>query len=890
MRAVPLALLLIVLLPVGDAAAELFAGQISAANAHRRRVGGPDAIAGLGDWALSNGTLCAALADPDHETVLSQRGGILVDLGHCGRGDDQFVQLQSLFNFSRSNIPPTSELFTEVEDGEARVVTAGEMAGVRFRTVYALDEDEPERMRVTSRVERTEPGDAFFLFGDVVLHGTASLQAFTANTTDPSLNIGWSHPPVDPDRVFTMMRAIQTTDLQVLVAGGAPRPGISYGLRLGPSYRVRRDGTRESLPSMGLNGDDFTILGVFSNALRFGGGRIGLIELAQLPFMDLQVGETLVYERHLVVGGRSDVSSVTDRIWRDAPRLTGWVDDPGVRIAAIRADRAPMTDVRPDEDGNFALRLPPGEYVLRATSPDAREVERRIEVVEGRDTELAPLVMGVPARVALPPIAPARLVFLGVDGTPDPRFGSDGIVLRFGDREFLDSGETNQIFLGGVADDPMDVLLAPGRYRVLATRGPEFTVTEASLVVPGAGERVHLEIDPPMRVPDTRGRLSADFHVHAEPSDDSTLPMRLRLAGFAAEGADVLVATDHDRVSDYGPLVREMGLAGRMAAVIGSEITTTVHGGATPWTSGHYNAWPLRRMPLRYRDGTPRHEGRRLREVVAELGKAQPAALVQLNHPRSRERSDLSFFTHLSVGSTLDPRRPLTRAPNRPLVQPDPESGVRDIDFHAMELLNGNDMEEYRLVRADWLSFLLQGEFRAATANSDTHTSRRTVALPRNLVRMPGARAGSLDEAAFARAVRSGHLCGTTGPILDVTMGGAAPGETARVREAELRVTVEAAPWVPVERVSVYVDGDRVANVPITAGETLSVPLRFERDGFVFVETWAEPREPYSAVAPGFTPFAFCNPIFVDADGDGLWSAPGLPTILPAAISAPGSI
>jgi hypothetical protein len=641
---------------------------------------------------------------------------------------------------------------------------------------------------------------------------------------------------------------------------------------------------------MGLNGDDFTILGVFSNPLRFGGGRIGLPELAQLPFMDLDVGEKLVYERHLLVGNRADVASVTDRIWRDAPVLSGWVDDPSVRIEVTRADGAPMTDVRPEPNGDYSLRLPPGDYVLRAHSADDREVERRLHVENGQDAELAPLVMGVPARVFLPDIGPARLVFLGIEGTPNPRFGDDGIDLRFGDREFRDSRETHQVFLGDVPGDPSEVIVEPGRYRVLATRGPEFSLTEAFLDVQGAGENVALEIDAPTRVLRTPGRVSADLHVHSELSDDSTMPLRRRLASFAAEDADVLVATDHDRVTDYGPLVHELGLAGRMVSVVGSEITTTVHGGDTPWTSGHYNVFPLRRRPLEYRDGTPRHEGRRLRAVIGDLAVDQPNTLVQMNHPRSEERSDLSFFTHLSVGRGLDPKRPLDRGPNRTVVDPHPSTGLRDLDFHAMELLNGSNMDEYRLVRADWFSLLLQGEVRTATANSDTHNARSTIALPRNLVSVGTTRPAAFDELAFTSAVRNGQLCGTTGPILDVALEGAGPGQTSQTREAPLQISIEAAPWVPTRRVSVFVNADRVADLPITAGETLSVPLHFTRDAFVFVEAWAEPRDPYDAVAPGFTPFAFCNPIFVDADGDGAWTAPGLPTILPAAITAPDAV
>jgi hypothetical protein len=37
----------------------------------------------------------------------------------------------------------------------------------------------------------------------------------------------------------------------------------------------------------------------------------------------------------------------------------------------------------------------------------------------------------------------------------------------------------------------------------------------------------------------------------------------------------------------------------------------------------------------------------------------------------------------------------------------------------------------------------------------------------------------------------------------------------------------------------------------------------------------------YAELLPGFTPFAFTNPIFVDADRDGRWSAPGLPEQAP---------
>jgi hypothetical protein len=63
--------------------------------------------------------------------------------------------------------------------------------------------------------------------------------------------------------------------------------------------------------------------------------------------------------------------------------------------------------------------------------------------------------------------------------------------------------------------------------------------------------------------------------------------------------------------------------------------------------------------------------------------------------------------------------------------------------------------------------------------------------------------------------------------------------------------------------------------------------MRFHANSFVTVEIEGQPGRVYSALAPGFEPFAFTNPIFVDADGDGHWTAPGLPSPPPKTIAAP---
>jgi hypothetical protein len=98
---------------------------------------------------------------------------------------------------------------------------------------------------------------------------------------------------------------------------------------------------------------------------------------------------------------------------------------------------------------------------------------------------------------------------------------------------------------------------------------------------------------------------------------------------------------------------------------------------------------------------------------------------------------------------------------------------------------------------------------------------------------------------------------------------------------------VEAAHWVPIAEARVYVNGELTHTLSITSPGNRDVVLSFAADCFVTVEVEGSAGPIYRAVAPGFTPFAFTNPIFVDADGDGAWTPPGLPDDLPESIRKP---
>lgn len=898
-------LALLVLLCVGTpVSAELVARQLTLQNVDRLQPSGPDAIAGVGDWVIGNGTLCAAISDPSHESVLSSRGGVLVDLGFCGRGDDQWGVLQPMLNLSRDNVLPVLDIRAETSPQIASIVTNGELNGVVFETRYSVDLAERRKLRIHTSVERLQPGEPIFLFGDVSLHGHRQLTPFTISTRQPEASPGFQHPPIDLDDYVVLAGAMVAGDLQILVGGDQLEPGISYGWQLEHAQIEMPDGTREDLPYLGMNGEHFSLMGVFTNSLWLdAGGDPGLLELSQTVLMDIEVGQRITYERAMILGERADVASVTNQIWREGPLYVGDVDDPTTRLDVRRADGTPVTQVRPRADGSFSFRLPPGtlgSHIVIARTPDGRSAARILEPDptlggNGQPHALGTLRTAPPAMLSLPDLGPVQLVFKGVPPTPDPSFGDDVLDYRVGEHSIPPTTAANRISLVGAPDEPRHLRLRPGRYRVYATRGPEFSVGRAEVVLRPGG-MTPLEIQAPIRLLEHPGWLSADLHVHSAESDDSAYPLRRRVASFAAQSADVIVATEHDRIVDYGPMIRRLGLAEQMQSVVGVEVTSTVKGSSTPFTIGHANAFPLRRAARQYRSGAPRGEDVRLRDLAAELRQRRPRALLQLNHPREGgfDSGLGGYFTHLAVsGRGHDPTLPLDQAPNDVLIDRDPETGLRDLDFDAVELLNGPSMLRYRLTRADWLAFLLQGERRTATGNSDSHGASVVVALPRNYVAHSQASDGGFDEPAFMRAIQAGRVYVSTGPLLEVDLAGSGPGQQVSTRAGELRIEVRAAPWVPVSEARVYVNGALHESLALRGPGRASLPMEFEHDAFVTVEVEGpregEAAETYSVLAPGYTPFAFTNPIFVDADGDGRWNAPGLPEPRPPTLTDPAS-
>lgn len=296
--------------------------------------------------------------------------------------------------------------------------------------------------------------------------------------------------------------------------------------------------------------------------------------------------------------------------------------EPGI-VASMKTDRGTDTVL----DGDFSAALPPGDYLVFARDRNrAPSVPRRVRVDEGGT-----------ARVAIALDSPGELVVRISDelGRPMPGKVTLGRCLpqcvQTADcpaKQFCDAAERrcfpNDVSAEGAlrsyescagADcrcdpgslldvalgDPLnpDHILAagfagadgvarfrmrPGDYEIVISRGPEYDIARQDVTL---DQRRPSERQATLhRVVDTRGWVSADFHVHGMFSHDSNVTHERRVLSMMGEGVELVSSSDHDAIVDFGPAVRGLGAQKFLQTQIGLE-TTTVE-------MGHFLGHPLR--------------------------------------------------------------------------------------------------------------------------------------------------------------------------------------------------------------------------------------------------------------------------------------------------------
>jgi hypothetical protein len=793
------------------------------ARAHPMAAGGelqgPSATGRPGDWVLENGEVVFVIDALGGGGGFAESGGNLIDAADARVRKDELGQLFTYFGaFPRQGVYTSIEA-REEPDGSAVVVARGRELlerEVLVETEYRLAAGDRALLLRTTLRNRGSARVTGLGLGDAIQWGGAEKFA-------PGKAVGFR--------------------------GSSSGPFIGALGRFTSYAITSTDGTIEATS----------------------GG--GWTDTEQRKNVDLEPGAVVAYERVFVVGERPDAASVVAELTKASGGEVGrveiaLVDPAGARIPAdlgakvlVKAPSGAevMSIVRAPGSPALAGEVPPGKWTLSYAPSAGRRpngADVTVEVAKGRVAR-ATLPVTAASAVSFGPCEdaeggtplPCRVTIEGREGTASPYFGPGHVA----------GPAKNQIILG-----PGETLRLPipsGRYRVSASRGPEYAFAISDLVVPDQTSAAAFRL---RRVLDTPGYVATDVHQHTILSADAPVATRDRVLANAAEGVEIAVASEHNNVVDLQPLVRELGLTQFLVQIAGNEITTDAS--KRPW--GHANIFPLDVNPRAPRGGAFATRDRSPGEIFAEARALGGARVIQINHPRSGSNG---YFDQLG----FDPRT--GRAASA-----DYEAG-----FDALEVWNGKNASMRDKVLNDFFALLRSGQPVTPIAATDTHgIVGEEPGYPRTLVRVRDDTSLETWDASrtadLVQQIRKGRdVVLTNGPFVEVSANGAGIGGLARAERGRVtvKVRVTSTPFAQVERVEIRRVHGPPKSAPVTMARleggaaqgnvsfTLDAP---KDDAFIVSASGTQSMRPLLSGDDRETaPFAMTGAIWIDADGDG---------------------
>jgi hypothetical protein len=837
----------------------LYIGPVSGAPAAYRLTGGN---AGDEDLLISNGIVTAVIAKLDAPLDLAPTGGTLIDFGVAGGLDDVTVVYQLAGILPEDAFAYRTQAIRE-QPGRVALTLRGTLDGrpdVDIVTHYELTSCD-QGLRVRSELFNGSADTQAFLIADASHWGKRRIVPFV-----PVAGQGYTQPELDLLELTSLWKPYDYV--------GAATPA-----KESPGYATLAC-DREAL--YGVNDLEIAALGS--------------------PIELIEPGDTLALERMWFAGGtgQGPAPAMESAL---AARLQLFPETPARvvrgRIVAggapfggdarrasivIKREGTPVGAVVPGADGTFSAMVRTdgpvsyevssfGRVVATIENPGFAGVRsgaegRRGATIDGVEGDAGDIVVPAPASVELHVARDGEPIHALVAFHPADEATRAAVAGTF-------HGQLTACapWLGpphGASPACNQVLVAPegttldvpaGHYRVFASAGPEHTLASAEVTLaPGDAFAIALAVRALDVAP--AGWLSADLHVHGRASFDSGLPDDDRVRSFAAAGVDVIAATDHDVIGDYSETVSRLGLDGDIAVMGGLEATQIIPwmdipGEDLPRVIGHFNFWPLRRLPSAPRAGAPWDElmePGELFDIMEPLVGA--GGMMQMNHPWDEPffGRDLGYLRAIK----FDPRRAVDDpASNNGVLLERPLGRHRNSDWNAIEILNGADQVELQKARVVWHALLAQGMVAAGTGNSDSHgMTDAQLGWARNWVDA-GTTVTGFDAAKFNAAVRDGRVVAGNGIVIAVEVG-APTGErrglgltpyAARPGDV-LAITVKAAPWIPVHEVRVVTSrGTRVVATGLAQPAdpfgtdglvryTAALPLAelVDRDDFVIVE------------------------------------------------------
>ena len=670
-------------------------------------------------------------------------------------------------------------------------------------------------------------------------------------------------------------------------------PGVSYGLALTDSpdnYAMNY--------ATGYPGQDVT---AHSMLLPFEYAGVTGAYMFKPP-AQLAAGEERTYTSYFLVG-RGDVGSIYDAILelRQTPtgtfggRVVDELSSAGVANARVIVLDATGTkyvdDLDTASDGSFLGHLPVGMYRYIVSQDDrlaaAMDASGAIQATPQPFAITAGVATGVlvqmhaPATLAVAAVdelgrhAPVKIQLLGHDHRINPASGPiDGrdilYSLGLGERVRVTAFDGTDRYIENAwwtADGTLEAQVRPGTYDLVITRGPEYEVTTQSVTL-GAGQfaTALLQLQRSFATP---GWIAGDFHIHSAPSTDSGLPIADRVTSCAAEGLDVAVATDHNYITDYAPVIANAKLDQWLLGIPGMELTT--------FEMGHFNGYPLKVDPGSTRGGEfvwAKQPPQKLFDQLRQLAVDPKSSIVQVNHPR---QTVLGYFAQFFVdAATAEPYVPTGILGVFAPYGDEFSAANYSTDFDAIELLTGRRIEDVHTFVAPtplppgpfpdpqpvpgeivvgkdgrpqfpgtvetWMTMLDRGLRPTGMGTSDSHHLlgdepgyARTLLYVGDGKDVPG---GYTRDDVIA-AIKAHHAVVTNAPFIDMKIGDAIPGDQISKSGAlTIAIHVAAPSWAPVSRLVVYSNSKVIADMPIATGTdfTTQVPFTPAGDAWVVAE------------------------------------------------------
>jgi hypothetical protein len=520
----------------------------------------------------------------------------------------------------------------------------------------------------------------------------------------------------------------------------------------------------------------------------------------------------------------------------------------------------------PDEKGNLALSFP--EFPGLRVSVEAPGRASVSGVANGSD-----VVLGAPSAVRFAVTdgtgasIPCKVQFHGIEGTPRPDLGPNLRAHGCLDQWHSERGD-------------FEVRLAPGKYRVVVTRGPEHGHHEEIIsLAPGQTVPVSAKL---ARQVDSTGWISADFHNHTTISGDNICGTPDRIINMAVEHLEFVPTTEHNRIIDWSPYIQKLGLTKFLTTVPGMELTGR---------GAHLNSFPLVPAPRVQDGGAPVWETDPRVNVhhLMNHGGWDPAQVrwTQINHPDLSEN-----FVDRNLDGTVDGGFQFLEGLLGGVETQNYSTSqiLSDRPFHIADpLAKGSRVQVIR--EFVWLQLLNTGKRLWGVAVADAHAIHGNgTGSWRTYLPSSSDDPDRVSATEIIRHAQAGRMILSSAPFLQVrTPDGETAGATVTARDGQivLDVKVQCADWYDIDRVQVLVSGRQVPELNFTRASHPAlfaaapapvrfhqpIPVKLERDAHLIVVAIGE----QSSLEKGFgtsaqapvKPCAYNNPIFVDLAGDG---------------------